>query len=154
MKRALVLTLLLMVAGVADVSAQAAPPPPAVGESFSDPVLESRARHLQRQLRCMVCQSESIDESRSTLAADLRRLVREQLAAGKTDQEVQDFLFHQGVIENAEATNAWWIRSQQSDVYILNETGIPGRTRFFNVSTPTVPGPEFTSRTLADSKAA
>lgn len=92
MNRALVLTLLLMVAGMADVSAQAAPPPPAVGESFSDPVLESRARHLQRQLRCMVCQSESIDESRSTLAADLRRLVREQLAAGKSDQEVQDFL--------------------------------------------------------------
>jgi cytochrome c-type biogenesis protein CcmH len=92
MNRALVLTLLLMVAGVADVSAQAASPPTVVGESFSDPVLESRARHLQRQLRCMVCQSESIDESRSTLAADLRRLVREQLAAGKTDQEVQDFL--------------------------------------------------------------
>lgn len=92
MNRALVLALLLMVAGMADVAAQAAPPPPAVGESFSDPVLESRARHLQRQLRCMVCQSESIDESRSTLAADLRRLVREQLAAGKTDQEVQDFL--------------------------------------------------------------
>lgn len=92
MKRALVLTLLLTVAGVADVSAQVAPPPSAVGESFSDPVLESRARNLQRNLRCMVCQSESIDESRSTLAADLRRLMREQIAAGKSDQEVQDFL--------------------------------------------------------------
>lgn len=91
MKHLLALALLLMV-GVADVSAQVAPPPSAVGESFADPVLESRARHLQRQLRCLVCQGESIDESNATLAADLRRLVREQIAAGKSDQEVQDFL--------------------------------------------------------------
>lgn len=90
MTRALALALLLMTAGVA--AAQVAPPPSAVGETFSNPALESRARHLQRQLRCLVCQGESIDESNSTFAADLRRLVREQIAAGKSDQEVQDFL--------------------------------------------------------------
>lgn len=90
MKRALALALLLMTAGMA--TAQVAPPPSAVGESFSDPALETRARHLQRQLRCLVCQGESIDESNSTLAADLRRLVREQIAAGKSDQQIQDFL--------------------------------------------------------------
>src|SRR5262245_4947472 len=90
MKRILVLALLLMTAGVA--TAQVTPPPSAAGESFSDPALESRARHLQRQLRCLVCQGESIDESNSTLAADLRRLVREQIAAGRSDQQIQDFL--------------------------------------------------------------
>lgn len=90
MTRALALALLLMTAGIA--VAQVEPPPSAVGESFADPALESRARHLQRQLRCLVCQGESIDESNSTFAADLRRLVREQMAAGKSDQEVQDFL--------------------------------------------------------------
>jgi cytochrome c-type biogenesis protein CcmH len=90
MTRAFALVLLLMTAGVA--AAQVAPPPSAVGETFSDPALEARARHLQRQLRCLVCQGESIDESNSTFAADLRRLVREQIAAGKSDQEVQDFL--------------------------------------------------------------
>lgn len=90
MSRILALALLLMTAGMA--MAQVEPPPSAVGESFSDPALESRARHLQRQLRCLVCQGESIDESNSTLAADLRRLVREQIAAGKSDQQIQDFL--------------------------------------------------------------
>jgi cytochrome c-type biogenesis protein CcmH len=90
MTRVLALILLLMGAGVA--VAQVAPPPSTVGESFSDPALESRARHLQRQLRCLVCQGESIDESNATLAADLRRLVREQIAAGKSDQQIQDFL--------------------------------------------------------------
>lgn len=90
MTRILALALLLMTAGVA--AAQVEPPPSAVGESFSNPALESRARHLQRQLRCLVCQGESIDESNSTLAADLRRLVREQIAAGKSDQQIQDFL--------------------------------------------------------------
>lgn len=92
MKRVFALVLMLMACGVANVSAQVAPPPSAVGETFSDPALESRARHLQRQLRCLVCQGESIDESNSTLAADLRRLVREQIAAGKNDQQIQDFL--------------------------------------------------------------
>lgn len=90
MIRAIALVLMLMTTGIA--VAQVEPPPSAVGESFSDPALEARARHLQRQLRCLVCQGESIDESNATLAADLRRLVREQLAAGKSDQEVQDFL--------------------------------------------------------------
>ena len=60
--------------------------------AFSDPVMETRARAMQRQLRCLVCQGESIDESNSPLAADLRRLVREQMAAGKTNSEIEDFL--------------------------------------------------------------
>ena len=43
-------------------------------------------------MRCLVCQGESIDESSATLAADLRQLVREQIAAGKSDQQIKDFL--------------------------------------------------------------
>jgi cytochrome c-type biogenesis protein CcmH len=54
--------------------------------------METRARALQRQLRCLVCQGESIDESGATLAADLRHLVRQQMAAGKSDAEIKAFL--------------------------------------------------------------
>lgn len=59
---------------------------------FADPALEARAHHLQRQLRCMVCQGQSIDESDAPLAQDLRKLVREQIAAGKSDSEILEFL--------------------------------------------------------------
>jgi cytochrome c-type biogenesis protein CcmH len=60
--------------------------------SFSDPAKETRARALQRQLRCLVCQGESVDESGSPFAADVRQLVRRQIAEGKSDQQIQDFL--------------------------------------------------------------
>jgi cytochrome c-type biogenesis protein CcmH len=66
--------------------------PTTIGDSFADPAMESRARNMQRQLRCLVCQGESIDESNSPLAADLRRLVREQMVAGKSDDEIREFL--------------------------------------------------------------
>ncbi|OJT96594.1 MAG: hypothetical protein BGN82_06285 [Alphaproteobacteria bacterium 65-7] len=64
----------------------------AVGESFSDPAMEARARDLQRQLRCLVCQGESIDESGADFAADMRHLVRTQMAEGKSDAQIQDYL--------------------------------------------------------------
>ena len=60
--------------------------------SFTNPATETRARSLQRELRCLVCQGQSIDESNSPLAADLRQLVREQIAQGKSDAEIKDFL--------------------------------------------------------------
>jgi cytochrome c-type biogenesis protein CcmH len=63
-----------------------------VGETFSDPVMEKRARDLQRQLRCLVCQGESIDDSHSPFANDVRQLVRQQIADGKSDQQIEDFL--------------------------------------------------------------
>jgi cytochrome c-type biogenesis protein CcmH len=63
-----------------------------VADTFSNPVMEARARALQRQLRCLVCQAQSIDESNADLAADMRHLVRAQMRAGKTDQEIEDFL--------------------------------------------------------------
>jgi cytochrome c-type biogenesis protein CcmH len=61
-------------------------------EILRDPALEARARALSRELRCMVCQNESIDESNAPLARDLRLLVRERLTAGDTDRQVIDFL--------------------------------------------------------------
>jgi cytochrome c-type biogenesis protein CcmH len=69
-----------------------AAPALAVSESFSNPVLEQRARHLQRELRCLVCQGESLDESSAPLAADLRHLVRAQIAAGRSDAQIKAFL--------------------------------------------------------------
>ncbi len=61
-------------------------------EILKDPALEARARMLSRELRCMVCQNQSIDDSEAPLARDLRILVRERLTAGDTDPQVLDFL--------------------------------------------------------------
>ncbi len=63
----------------------------AVPEIFSDPAKEARARHLQRQFFCLICAGESIDESNSSFAVDVRRLLREQIAEGRTDKQIQDF---------------------------------------------------------------
>ncbi|KAA9388894.1 cytochrome c-type biogenesis protein CcmH [Neorhizobium galegae] len=61
-------------------------------EVLSNPVLEQRARNLSAQLRCMVCQNQSIDDSNAELARDLRVLVRERLANGDTDEQVIDYV--------------------------------------------------------------
>ena len=61
-------------------------------EMLKDSALESRARDLSRELRCMVCQNQSIDDSEAPLARDLRLLVRERLIKGDSDQQVLSFL--------------------------------------------------------------
>ena len=61
-------------------------------EIMADPAKEARARDLSRELRCMVCQNQSIDDSDAPLARDLRLLVRERIAAGDSDSQVMDFL--------------------------------------------------------------
>lgn len=61
-------------------------------EMMKDPSQEARARSLSRELRCMVCQNQSIDDSDAPLARDLRLLVRERIGAGDTDSQVIDFL--------------------------------------------------------------
>ena len=61
-------------------------------EIMADPVKEARARELSRELRCMVCQNQSIDDSEAPLARDLRLLVRERISAGDSDAQVIDFL--------------------------------------------------------------
>jgi cytochrome c-type biogenesis protein CcmH len=69
-------------------------PPSAVTpeEMLSDAALEGRARILSQELRCVVCQNQSIDDSNAPLAHDLRVLLRERLAAGDTDQQAVDYI--------------------------------------------------------------
>lgn len=61
-------------------------------EVLSDPVLEERARNLSLNLRCLVCQNQSIDDSDAGLAKDLRILLRQRLSSGDTDEEVIDYI--------------------------------------------------------------
>lgn len=62
------------------------------GERLTDPALEARARVLSKELRCLVCQNQSIDDSDAELARDLRRMVRERLLAGDSDSEILDYI--------------------------------------------------------------
>jgi cytochrome c-type biogenesis protein CcmH len=64
----------------------------AVPERLPDPVQEARAVELQKELRCLVCQGESLDESGAPLAVDLRHLIRERIAAGDSDGAVKRYL--------------------------------------------------------------
>lgn len=81
---------------LAGLIASAAPPAFAVqpDEVLSDKALEARARTISEQLRCLVCQNQSIDDSDAPLARDLRLLVRDRLKAGDTDSQVQDYIVH------------------------------------------------------------
>jgi len=62
------------------------------GEQLADPALEGRARALGRELRCVVCQNETIDDSPAELAADVRKLIRERLVKGDSDAAIRDRL--------------------------------------------------------------
>jgi len=81
---AFVLALLLAAAG----AARAVEP----SEMLKDPVLEARARAISKELRCLVCQNQSIDDSNADLAHDLRLIVRERLTAGDSDDQVKAYL--------------------------------------------------------------
>jgi cytochrome c-type biogenesis protein CcmH len=86
MKRIVAVALILLAMGLS--TAHAVLP----DEVMSDPAKEARARDLSRELRCMVCQNQSIDDSEAPLARDLRLLVRERIAAGDSNTQVIDFL--------------------------------------------------------------
>ena len=62
------------------------------GEELADPVLEARAREVSKELRCLVCQNQSIDDSHADLAHDLRVLVRDRITAGDSNEQVLDFI--------------------------------------------------------------
>ena len=83
-----ILLLLTVLAGLAPGLANAVRP----DEVLADPKLEARARAISAGLRCLVCQNQSIDDSKAELARDLRLLVRERLKAGRSDEQVRDFL--------------------------------------------------------------
>jgi cytochrome c-type biogenesis protein CcmH len=87
MMRLLVVSLTILFA-VGGNLAQAVEP----SERLADPVLEERARTLSKELRCLVCQNQSIDESNADLAHDLRILLRQRLVTGDTDQQILDYI--------------------------------------------------------------
>ena len=78
----------VLAAGISGPPARAVEP----SERLADPALEARARLLSQELRCLVCQNQSIDESNADLAHDLRVLLRQRLTAGDTDRQVLDYV--------------------------------------------------------------
>ena len=84
--------LLIFAAGGPALAAGEQPEESTYVAPLANPVLEARAKALQKELRCLVCQGQSIDESNAPLAADLRRLIRQQMQAGQSDQQIKDFL--------------------------------------------------------------
>ncbi|MBV8335684.1 MAG: cytochrome c-type biogenesis protein CcmH [Alphaproteobacteria bacterium] len=87
MAHRLLLAFVLLIA-IGGAAARAVEP----SERLADPALEVRARALSKELRCLVCQNQSIDESNADLAHDLRLLLRQRLVAGDTDQQVLDYI--------------------------------------------------------------
>lgn len=79
-----------LIAALAGVLCLAAASDPA--ERLADPAQEARARHIFQDVRCLVCQNESIDDSEAELAHDLRQVVRQQVAAGRSDAQIKQFL--------------------------------------------------------------
>jgi cytochrome c-type biogenesis protein CcmH len=86
--KALRLFFVLLCMGFGAVHAYAVQP----GEMLADPALEKRARELSAELRCLVCQNQSIDDSNAPLARDLRLVVRERLVAGDTNEQVMRYV--------------------------------------------------------------
>lgn len=89
MLRAAVLAALLLAAALPGLAQPVATPAP---DRLADPAAEARARDIGRELRCLVCQSQSIEDSEADLARDLRRIVREQVAQGASHDEVIRFV--------------------------------------------------------------
>jgi cytochrome c-type biogenesis protein CcmH len=85
MMRRVVIALAMLLA--ADLASAVEP-----GEMLKDPALEARARAISKEIRCLVCQNQSIDDSSADLAHDLRLIVRERLTAGDSDRQVMDYL--------------------------------------------------------------
>jgi cytochrome c-type biogenesis protein CcmH len=94
MRHAIWLTTLVLLLAAAQAPAQTTPAPATgeVVESFRDPEQQRRFHALLRDLRCMVCQNESLAESHAGLAGDLRRVVYEQMEAGRSDAEIRAFM--------------------------------------------------------------
>lgn len=118
--------LALFLAGVLSVvplPAQAVQP----DEVLSDPALEGRARDLSKDLRCLVCRNENIDESNAELARDLRLLVRERLLAGDSNPEVIDFVverYGEYVLLRPTASGANWLLWAAGPFMLLVALGV------------------------------
>ncbi|MEX0319758.1 MAG: cytochrome c-type biogenesis protein CcmH [Ruegeria sp.] len=96
-------------------------------EVLDDPVLEERARELSKELRCLVCRNESIDESNADLARDLRLLVRERLVAGDSDEEAMAFIvdrYGEYVLLKPTTSGANWFLWLAGPVMLLIAAGV------------------------------
>lgn len=125
------LVTLLRAALVAVLMAGMAAPLAAVqpDEVLSDPALEARARELSKELRCLVCRNESIDESNAELARDLRLLLRERLVAGDTDDEAIAFIvdrYGEYVLLRPTTTGANWLLWAAGPLMLLLAAGVGG----------------------------
>ena len=121
-------------------------------ERLSDPGLEARARALSKELRCMVCQNESIDDSNADLAHDLRVIVRQRLTMGDSDDEVLaymrarygDFVLLKPPVDSA----TWLLWFGPFAVLILGGAVIVAVTRYRRVLPPPAPLSEDEARQL------
>ncbi len=98
-------------------------------EVLDDPALEARARVLSKDLRCLVCRNESIDESNAELARDLRLLVRERLVAGDSDDEAMSYIvnrYGEYVLLRPTATGANWLLWAAGPLMLLIGAGVGG----------------------------
>ena len=105
MLRRLILILSLILTPMLAGPVQAVQP----DEILSDPVLEARAREITAELRCVVCRTESVDDSDADIARDIRLMVRERLVAGDTNEEAIQFMvdrFGEYVLLNPRATGS------------------------------------------------
>ena len=121
------------VATLALMTALTALPMPALAvqpdEVLSDPNLEARARELSKDLRCLVCRNENIDESNAELARDLRILVRERLVEGDSNPEVIDFVverYGEYVLLRPTTTGANWMLWAAGPLMLLLALGVAG----------------------------
>ena len=99
------------------------------GEVLDDPAMEERARDLSKELRCLVCRNESIDESNAELARDLRLLVRERIVAGDTDEQAVAFIvdrYGEYVLLNPPVTGSNVILWVAGPVLFLAALGVSG----------------------------
>ncbi|CUH88727.1 Cytochrome c-type biogenesis protein CcmH precursor [Phaeobacter sp. CECT 5382] len=96
-------------------------------EVLADPVLEGRARELSKDLRCLVCRNENIDESNAELARDLRVLVRERLVEGDSNSEVIDFVvdrYGEYVLLRPTTSGANWLLWAAGPLMLLLAVGV------------------------------
>lgn len=96
-------------------------------EILDDPALESRARDISKDLRCLVCRNENIDDSNAELARDLRLLVRERLVAGDSDEEVVSYIvdrYGEYVLLNPTARGANWLLWAAGPIMLIAGLGL------------------------------
>lgn len=149
MIRGLALCLML---GLAGLPAGAVQP----DEVLPDPAMEARAREISRDLRCLVCRNESIDESNAELARDLRLLVRERLVAGDSNAQVLEFVvarYGEYVLLRPLASGSnllLWVAGPAMLVVGLGAAGLYLRRRAPGVATPADALSDEESRRLAE----